>query len=82
MTQDVKYCFVDEDTAHVARNMGEQQIRRLPVVDREKRLVGILSLADVAAHENDGRKIGNALREIAQPGGEHNQGAEERGRGM
>lgn len=32
MTQDVKYCFVDEDTAHVARNMGELQVRRLPVV--------------------------------------------------
>ncbi len=52
------------------------------MVDRDKRLVGILSLADVAAHEKDGRKAGNALREIAQPGGEHNQGAEERGRGM
>ncbi len=32
MTQDVKYCFVHEDTAHVARNMGELQVRRLPVV--------------------------------------------------
>ena len=55
MTQDVKYCFVDEDTAHVAKNMGELQVRRLPVIDRDKRLVGILSLADVASHENDGR---------------------------
>ncbi|TAJ83607.1 CBS domain-containing protein [Reyranella sp.] len=82
MTQDVKYCFVDEDTAHVAKNMGEQQLRRLPVVDRDKRLVGILSLADVASHEADGRRVGNAYRDIAQPGGEHNQGAEERGRGM
>ena len=82
MTQDVKYCFVDEDTAHVAKNMGEQQLRRLPVVDRDKRLVGILSLADVASHEADGRRVGNTYRDIAQPGGEHNQGAEERGRGM
>ncbi|ODT06791.1 MAG: inosine-5-monophosphate dehydrogenase [Kaistia sp. SCN 65-12] len=82
MTQDVKYCFIDEDTAHVAKNMGEQQIRRLPVIDRDKRLVGILSLADVASHEADGRRVGNAYRDIAQPGGEHNQGAEARGRGM
>ncbi len=82
MSPDVRYCFADEDTAHVARNMGELQVRRLPVVDRDKRLVGILSLADVASHENDGRRAGNALREIAQPGGEHNQGEEERGRGM
>lgn len=50
--------------------------------DRDKRLVGILSLADVAAHEKDGRRVGNALREIAQPGGKHNQGDEERARGM
>lgn len=82
MTQEVKYCFVDEDTAHVAKNMGEQQLRRLPVIDRDKRLVGILSLADVASHEADGRRVGNAYRDIAQPGGEHNQGAEERGRAM
>ena len=82
MTQEVKYCFVDEDTAHVAKNMGEQQLRRLPVIDRDKRLVGILSLADVASHETDGRRVGNAYRDIAQPGGEHNQGAEERGKGM
>jgi len=82
MSTDVKYCFADEESAHVAKNMGELQVRRLPVVDRDKRLVGILSLADVASHESDGRRVGNALREIAQPGGEHNQGDEERGRGM
>jgi CBS domain-containing protein len=82
MTRDIKYCFEDEDTAHVARNMGEQQLRRLPVVNRDKKLVGILSLADVAVLESDGRKVGNAYRGIAQPGGGHNQGAEERGRGM
>ena len=82
MTQEVKYCFVDEDTAHVAKNMGEQQLRRLPVIDRDKRLVGILSLADVASHEADGRRVGNAYRDIAHPGGEHNQGAEDRGKGM
>lgn len=82
MTRDVKYCFEDEDTARVAKNMGEQQIRRLPVLNRDKRLVGILSLADIASHEKDGSKVGNAYREIAQPGGEHSQGTEERGRGM
>lgn len=82
MTRDVKYCFEDEDTAHVAKNMGEQQVRRLPVLNRDKRLVGILSLADVASHEKDGRRVGNAYREIAEPGGERSQGNEERGRGM
>ena len=48
MTSDVKHCFENEDTDHVARNMADQQVRRLPVVNRDKRLVGILSLSDVA----------------------------------
>src|SRR3954453_13352863 len=44
MTEDVKYCFEDDDVDNVAHNMGDLQVRRLPVVDRNKRLVGILSL--------------------------------------
>jgi len=48
MSQDVKYCFEDEDSAHVAQNMGELQVRRLPVLNRDKRLVGIVSLGDLA----------------------------------
>ncbi len=51
MSQEVKYCFEDEDSAHVAQNMGELQVRRLPVLNRDKRLVGILSLADLAQAE-------------------------------
>jgi CBS domain-containing protein len=43
MTSDVKYCFEDEDLEHVVRNMGEIQVRRLPVLSREKRVVGIVS---------------------------------------
>ncbi len=77
----VKYCFEDEDTAHVARNMGELQVRRLPVVNRDKRLVGILSLADLAQAER-AKRVADALREIAQPGGEHTQGADQRRAGM
>src|ERR687883_714396 len=42
MTEDVKYCFEDDDTGDVARNMAEIQVRRLPVLTREKRLVGIV----------------------------------------
>src|SRR5215510_9042117 len=49
MTSDVRYCFEDEDLDHVAHNMAEERIRRLPVVNRSKRLVGILSLGDIAA---------------------------------
>src|SRR5262245_50784545 len=43
MTNDVKYCFEDEDIDHVIANMGENQVRRMPVMNREKRLVGIVS---------------------------------------
>lgn len=72
MTTDVKYCFEDEDVEDVTRNMGDIQVRRLPVVNRQKRLVGILSLGDVALTDGDGR-AGNALRMISRPGGEHTQ---------
>ena len=72
MSADVKYCFEDDDTEQVARNMGDQQVRRLPVVNREKRLVGILSLGDMTAG-GDGRSAGEALAEISQNAGKHSQ---------
>jgi CBS domain-containing protein len=48
MTKDVRYCFEDEDTGAVAAKMSEWQVRRLPVLNRDKRLVGIVSLGDLA----------------------------------
>src|SRR5215475_8391393 len=48
MSAEVKYCFDDEDVAHIAKNMGQLQVRRLPVVNHDKRLVGIVTLADIA----------------------------------
>jgi CBS domain-containing protein len=48
MSQEVKYCFEDEEAAHVIENMAELQVRRLPVMNRDKRLVGIVSLGDLA----------------------------------
>src|SRR3954462_4067080 len=48
MTAEIKYCFDDEQVSHVSKNMADLKVRRLPVVDREKRLVGILSLGDIA----------------------------------
>src|SRR5262245_65120665 len=48
MSPEVKYCFEDEDVAHVAENMAELQVRRLPVMNHDNRLVGIVSLADLA----------------------------------
>ena len=51
MSQDVKYCFEDEEISHVVDNIGDIQVHRLPVLSRAKRLVGIVSLADIAASE-------------------------------
>src|SRR6185503_14358839 len=48
MTVDVKYCFEDQDLKEITRNMADIQVRRLPVLNRDKRLVGILSLGDIA----------------------------------
>ena len=72
MTTDVKYCFDDQDLEEVSLNMGDIQVRRLPVVDRRKRLVGILSLGDVAAVDGN-RVAGEALSLVSRPGGEHTQ---------
>jgi len=72
MSPEVKYCFEDEDITHVAENMAELQVRRLPVMNRDKRLVGIVSLADLAI-EGSLPKTAKALHGISQPGGQHNQ---------
>ena len=72
MSKEVLYCFQDEDVEHVAENMGEQQVRRLPVLNREKRLVGILSLGDLAANAKP-KTSGQAITAISRPGGPHDQ---------
>ncbi len=65
MTEAIKYCFEDEDVAHVSRNMADVQLRRLPVVDRDKRLVGILALGDLA-RGGAAPDAGNALEGISR----------------
>jgi len=72
MTDEVKYCFEDDDTAAVERNMADLQVRRLPVLNRDKRLVGILSLGDLAMSDK-ASKVGAAVAGISQPGGQHSQ---------
>ncbi len=64
----MKYCYEDEDVDDVARNMANQQVRRLPVVNRDKRLVGIISLGDIARRQADGtdHAAGDALRGISR----------------
>ena len=68
MSKEVKYCYDDEDLEHVAENMGELQVRRLPVVNREKRLVGIVALGDIALNE-DSETTGETTADVSKPGG-------------
>jgi CBS domain-containing protein len=72
MSSDVKYCYEDEDLEHVARNMADIKVRRLPVVNREKRLVGIVALGDLARAE-DKHTVAKTVKEVSQPGGPHTQ---------
>lgn len=66
MTPQILYCYADEAVKAVAANMAENQIRRLAVVDRDKRLVGIVALADISANTNP-KRAGAAVRDIAPP---------------
>lgn len=74
MTREVKYCFEDDDVQKVADNMAELQVRRLPVLNRDKRLTGIISLGDIARDHEPGQ-AGSALHHISQKGGQHTQGS-------
>ena len=76
MSGEVKYCYEDQTVDEVTQNMGELRIRRLPVLNREKRLVGILSLGDLAIDETARDEAGEALGGISRPGGQHSQSPE------
>ena len=68
MTPEVIYCFDDEDVKDVAKKMEEKQVRRLPVLNREKRLVGIVSLGDLAVRTGKEELAGEVLERVSKPG--------------
>jgi len=72
MSPEIKYCFEDDDAEDILRNMDELQVRRLPVVNRNKRLVGIISISDLAK-SGETTEVGEALAEITQPSKIHSQ---------
>jgi CBS domain-containing protein len=72
MSRQLLYCFDDQDLDHIARSMGEARVRRLPVIDRESTLVGILSLADIAV-KHVPQAAGDALARLSKHGGPHSQ---------
>lgn len=78
MTADLCYCFDDENIDDIAEDMRANKVRRLPAVDRDKRLVGILSLGDMTRADGHAGAMVEALYGICEPGGVHSQSAEAR----
>jgi CBS domain-containing protein len=73
MSEHVEYCYDDEDLDRVAEGMAQVRVRRLPVVNREKRLVGILSLGDVARKDGHPEVVAETVAGVSMPGGPHRQ---------
>jgi CBS domain-containing protein len=71
MSEGVCYCYEDQDISEVAANMGDIQVRRLPVLNRQKRLVGILSIGDIS--KSDDQACADAVCGVSEPRGQHVQ---------
>lgn len=67
MSDGIAWAFEDESVEQAAKIMSERQVRRLPVVNRDKRLVGIVALGDFAVESSELRPAAQALSEISKP---------------
>ena len=67
MSTDIAYCLEDQEVEDAVQLMEARQIRRLPILSSEKRLVGIVSLGDIAVHVGDREMAGETLNEVSQP---------------
>jgi CBS domain-containing protein len=72
MTRRIAYVFDDEDLQEASMKMSELKVRRLPVLNRDKRLVGIISLGDISKADGAAHAA-TALSRVAEPGGPHVQ---------
>ena len=76
MTDEVVYCFEDQEYEDAAALMRQHQVRRLPVVNREKRLVGVVSLGDVSLRGGDSNVTAQTVEDVSTPSkGESGRGA-------
>jgi CBS domain-containing protein len=66
VTSPIVYCFDDQDTKEALQQMAEKQLRRLVVLNRKKRMVGIVSIGDIATREIESL-CGKTLKEICRP---------------
>lgn len=67
MTDSPRYCYEDDPVSEVTRLMAGQQIRRVPVIDRDDKLIGIVSLGDLAIDAKNTRAVNDALERISTP---------------
>jgi CBS domain-containing protein len=67
MSEHIVYCFDDQDTAEAADLMAQKQIRRLAVLNHDKRLVGVVSLGDLAGRAQDQDSSEHALEGVSKP---------------
>ncbi len=67
MTPEVLWCFEDQDVAEASDIMKDKQVRRLVVLNRDKRLVGIVSLGDLAVETHDDEMAGATLEAVSEP---------------
>jgi CBS domain-containing protein len=72
MSNDIVCARDNDDIEEVATKMSQAQVRRLPVIDEQERLCGIVSLGDLS-RETDDQTAGQALEGVSQPGGQHQQ---------
>ena len=66
MSKHVFYCYEDQSMEEVSQNLGKNQVRRLPVLNRQKRLVGMLSIGDLAKSKINPQKFEEALQNISK----------------
>ena len=67
MSEGIAWAYEDDSVEQAAMIMSERQVRRLPVVDRDKRLVGIVALGDFAVASSEFRPAAQALSHISRP---------------
>ncbi|MBP2290442.1 CBS domain-containing protein [Azospirillum rugosum] len=67
MTPDLAFAFDDQDSSEAAQIMAEKQIRRLPILNRDKRLVGVVALGDLATKTGDDDVVGQTVQDVSEP---------------
>lgn len=67
MSSNVRWCYDDQDVDDVLDEMRDSQIRRVPVMDRQHKLVGIVSLGDLAERSGEPPRVAETLRDISTP---------------